>query len=228
MAPPTLHNVSWCCHFAGLPSTFGVWRLVQLRLQTPPPPERQGQLPSLLIYAYITSFTIHGEAHRFTQEVQRHMIANFSVLELHLNPNGHVFGALVFRLLGMSQAHTAMQRLKVILKRSAGKEECPLDCICEPLDWRSQTISLNALQVVEINHFQGEDCEIDFLNLVLKSAPVLKRIIVRLSHEVSSRDDDDDDGYKRIYNIVAAYSSVVCYVYLSSGLMHGSQNCPST
>jgi hypothetical protein len=63
-------------------------------------------------------FTIDDEAENFAQEIEKHMIAEFSVLELHLNSMGHVFGALAFRLLEMNQVCTAMQWLKVILKRS--------------------------------------------------------------------------------------------------------------
>lgn len=59
-----------------------------------------------------------GEAENFTQEIEKHMIADFAIFELHLNPRGHVFGALAFRLLGINQVSSAMQRLKVILTRS--------------------------------------------------------------------------------------------------------------
>ena len=52
------------------------------------------------------------------QEIEKHMIAEFSVLELHLIANGHVFGALMFHLLGVIRICRSMQRLKVILNRS--------------------------------------------------------------------------------------------------------------
>jgi hypothetical protein len=66
---------------------------------------------------------------------------------------------------------------------------------------------------VEINGFEGYDHEIDFLKLILKGAPMLKRMIVVLSHEVSS----PHDRCKQIHNIFGAYSSVECYLYLTSG-----------
>jgi hypothetical protein len=93
------------------------------------------------------------------------------------------------------------------------KEKCPLGCPCEPSNWRSQTISLNALEVVNISGFQGDDHEIDFLKLIFRFAPMLKRVTVELLDEVSSR----NDGCMEIYNIFRAYSSVKCYVYLGSG-----------
>jgi hypothetical protein len=54
-----------------------------------------------------------------TPEIEKHMVAEFSVLELHLKTNGHVFGAFAFHLLGMNRICSAMQRLKVVLQRSA-------------------------------------------------------------------------------------------------------------
>jgi hypothetical protein len=50
-------------------------------------------------------------------EIEKHMIAEFSILELHLTTEGHVFGAFVCHLLGMNRIRCAMQRLKVDLQR---------------------------------------------------------------------------------------------------------------
>ena len=104
------------------------------------------------------------------------------------------------------------------------KERCSPDCPCESSGWRVQTISLTALEEVEINGFEGDNHELDFLKLVLRCAPMLKRMIVKLSDKASA------SNYRRtkLYNIFRANSSVEFYVYLSSGLMHGSQNCLST
>lgn len=224
---PMVDKISWDCYLSWPQCfSFGVWRVMKMSLQKKA--ESHGQLH---IHASIRPATIYGgqqnfgEAENFTQEIQKHMIAEFAIFELHLNPRGHVFGALAFRLLGINQVSSAMQRLKVILTRSTIKEECPLDCPCEPWNWRSQSITFNALEEVEVSGFKGvDDHEIVFLNLIFKYAPMLQRITVILSHEVSSRNDECTE----IYNIFRAYSSVECYVYLSSGLIHGSQNCPST
>ena len=51
-------------------------------------------------------------------EIEKHMIAEFSVLELHLTANGHVFGALVFYLLTINRIASSMKRLKIVLLRS--------------------------------------------------------------------------------------------------------------
>ena len=88
------------------------------------------------------------------------------------------------------------------------KEECPFHCRCEPSNWRSQTISLSALEEVEINGVEGYDHEIDLLKLIFKCAPVLKKMTVKLSQEVSA----SNDGCAKIYNIFESYSSVQCNV----------------
>ncbi|XP_051201476.1 uncharacterized protein [Lolium perenne] len=158
---PMLEKLSWKCSYSFI--NFGPWRIAKLWLQKA---ERQGELPSLLIHARISSSIVHGEAENSTQEIEKHMLAKFSVLELHLRPKGHAFGAFMFHLLGMNRFFRATQRLKVVLQRSALKQECPLDCACDHPDWRSRTSSLTALEEVEISGFQGYDHEIDFLKLI--------------------------------------------------------------
>ncbi|KAF7098631.1 hypothetical protein CFC21_100356, partial [Triticum aestivum] len=182
---PMVEKVSWHCSWFVAPM-FGVWQLDSLELKTA---ERQGQLPSLHIHAsaYTSLFVIlHGGVGTFAQELEKHMIAKFSVLELHLTANGHVFGALVFHILGMNLIRCATQMLSVDLQTSEENEECTFDCPCEPTGWRSQMISLTALEEVEINGFGGDDHEIDFLKLIFKGAPMLKKVIVKLSDGASS------------------------------------------
>jgi hypothetical protein len=67
-----------------------------------------------------------------------------------------------------------------------------------------------ALEEVNIYGFQGEDHEYDLLKLILGSAPMLRRMTVKLSHELSSA---KDDPRTKIHDLVA-YSSVECLVYL--------------
>uniref|UniRef100_A0ACD6AEZ3 Uncharacterized protein n=4 Tax=Avena sativa TaxID=4498 RepID=A0ACD6AEZ3_AVESA len=218
---PSLEKLSWQWSYPFDVIKFGLWRTSKLRLQTA---ESQPELPSLHIHARVTSSVVHGEVENSMQEIEKHMIAKFSILELHLKTKGHVFGALVFHLLGMNRVFSRTRRLKVFLHRSMLKQECPQNCACDQPDWRSQTTSLTALEDVEIDGFEGYDHEIDFLKLIFKCAPMLKRMVVSLSHEVSSR----DDGCTQIHNIFRDYSSVECYLNLSTGLVHGGDDCPST
>jgi hypothetical protein len=72
---------------------------------------------------------------------------------------------------------------------------------------------LTSLEEVEITGFDGEDHEFDLLKLILRCAPILKRIILKLSQEAS----ESNDRCAKIYNILRVHSSVECSIYLSSG-----------
>lgn len=54
----------------------------------------------------------------FAQEIEKHLVADFSLLELRLLKAGRVFGALVFHLLGITRISRGIQRLKIVLERS--------------------------------------------------------------------------------------------------------------
>ena len=53
----------------------------------------------------------------FAMELEKHMIADFSGLEVHLSTVKHVFGAFLLRLLGMHRIRTATRSLKIVLQR---------------------------------------------------------------------------------------------------------------
>jgi hypothetical protein len=72
---------------------------------------------------------------------------------------------------------------------------------------------LAALEEVEISGFRGKRHDFDMLKVILRSAPMLKRMTMKLSQEASA----SNNGCTEVYNIFKAYSSVQCYVYLSSG-----------
>uniref|UniRef100_A0A453T715 F-box domain-containing protein n=3 Tax=Aegilops tauschii subsp. strangulata TaxID=200361 RepID=A0A453T715_AEGTS len=214
---PLVEKVSWHCCYSGSYIVFGLWGINKLQLQTA---ERQGQLSSLQIHAYADTSFLHAEAGNFAQEIEKHMVAAFSVLELHLTAKGHAFAGFVFHLLGMDRVGCGTQSLKVILRKSAMKGGCSPLCPCEFPNWKPQIICLAALEEVEFNGFEGEDHEFDLLKLILGCAPMLKRMIVKLSQETSA----SNDGCTKIYNIFEACSSVECDVYGNSGLMLGCFN----
>ena len=66
---------------------------------------------------------------------------------------------------------------------------CPANCPCETTNWRTQIISLTALEDLEIVGSEAEDHELDFLKLIFCSAPMLKTAIVKLSDQIQSSDD---------------------------------------
>ncbi|KAF7104674.1 hypothetical protein CFC21_105554 [Triticum aestivum] len=225
VSAPMLEKVSWHSWYLGDGSIvrFGRWSLQKLCLHTG---NTQGQLPSSLHISASASnsswFTSNED--NFAQEIEKHLVADFSLLELRLLKAGHVFGALVFHLLGITRISRGIQRLKIVLERSRLKGKCSSNCSCQPTNWRSQTISLTALEEVEINGFEGQEHEFDLLKLILKCAPVLKKMILQRSPEASS----NNSGSTKIYDICNTYSSVEFYVYESSRLMHGGLIYPLT
>ena len=69
-------------------------------------------------FAFQSWFTFSDEEANFEQEIEKHMVVDFSLLELDLKTDGHVFGALVFYLLQINQISSSLQKLKIILLRS--------------------------------------------------------------------------------------------------------------
>ena len=62
---------------------------------------------------------------------------------------------------------------------------------------------------MEFNGCEGVDHEFDLLKLILRCAPMLKRVNIKLSQEGSA--------IHKICNKFMAYSSVDSYIYLNSG-----------
>jgi hypothetical protein len=183
-------------------------------------------------------------------EIEKHMITDFSGLEVHLITTEHVFGAFLLRLLGMHRIRTATRSLKIVLQRfvvifstliyprdkkcsrhilelvkvsivdeasvtrccnSQMKDRCtPLvNCSCdERKDWRAQTISLANLEKVEIKQFNGQDHEFDFLKLIFRCAPMLRRVALELTKGFTP----DNDWCTEIHSIFMGYPSVECTV----------------
>lgn len=63
------------------------------------------------------------------------------------------------------------------------------------------------LEVVEIHGLQGQDDEVDFLELILRSAPVLRRLTMRIS------DSPSEDGQKKMCGIMKEYPDVEYHVH---------------
>ncbi|EEE53367.1 hypothetical protein OsJ_36405 [Oryza sativa Japonica Group] len=149
----------------------------------------------------------------FEQEIFRFQVTdNFSVLELDLKAQGHVYGAIVLHLLGIC---TSTQRLRVLLDEFLSQDSCFVSCRCDqPNNWRNQSISLTDLKEVEIRGFRGQNHEVDLLKVLLRCATVLERVTVRFSRKVTP----SDCRCRELSGILEAYPSVKCSVYyLQSG-----------
>ncbi|KAL6639333.1 hypothetical protein ACP70R_023063 [Stipagrostis hirtigluma subsp. patula] len=214
---PLVEELSWACLYPYFNVGFGqIWRLGKLILRTS---EAAGKM-QLAVNREKTNLKLRralslclgtgiilGDAERsFGQVISQTPVTNFSILNLEIKAGQHVYGAMVVHLLGLC---TSIQRLEVKLLEvqfETRSVNCPCD---QPNSWSSQTISLTNLKEVEINGFGGEVHEVDLLEVIFRSATVLKRVIVHLSSKVSA----SDSVYIKIHSILKAHPSVECKVY---------------
>ncbi|XBI43235.1 hypothetical protein VPH35_108030 [Triticum aestivum] len=93
-----------------------------------------------------------GAAMDFAPEMEKLPVANFTVLELHLNVMGHVLGGLLRHLFMTHHIQTATRRLKVFLW-DWSRATCPENCSCdEPENWRSQSILVPNGRHLRVQH----------------------------------------------------------------------------
>ncbi|XP_037433329.1 uncharacterized protein LOC119300491 [Triticum dicoccoides] len=246
---PTVKKVSLECYYTIETEEISCWGLSMMtlhtgtaetegqRLLTETGTEDDARLP--LSNVYVLSLHLSGSPGwtakpdaelEVAQKIEALLVTGFSVLELHFSttefhfgiPAKHAFGACVVRLLGMHRIRTATRKLRIVLLRSDVVKECPVNCRCDkPKNWRSKNISLINLEEVEIKGFEGEDHDFDFLKVIFRCAPMLKRMSVWMCDEVST----SNDRCLRSHDFFKAYPFVECNVYLSSGSKHHSQSC---
>ncbi|CAN6226137.1 unnamed protein product [Urochloa humidicola] len=209
MSAPMVENLSWKCWshgqfvFAAVATAVGIhgtWRLVRTQLRT----EGSGFILGLDIGRSYCMLQVRNLQEMFP-------FPKISVLELCLDTRGHVYGGVVLNLLGI---WNAIRTLKLVIDRDMLEEEvCLLDCPCDqPENWRSQNISLTALEVVEIKNFKGSGHEIDLLKLLFRCAPLTK-VTVKLASKVGP----NSRGCKDAYEIFEANPAAECYIYLNHG-----------
>ncbi|CAM0875725.1 unnamed protein product [Alopecurus aequalis] len=201
---PMLEDVSWDCR-SSYPN-IGVgqwWRVYNLNLWT----EKSARTLRLLIDAKTIPSTniVPPAARNFYQHIAP--LPAFSVLELYLLNGEHVFGPAVMNLL---EIRSTIRRLKVVIQHLVDEESCPPECPCDqPQNWRSQSVSLVALEQVEINGFNGTAHEINFLKLLFRCATLMKTMTMILSANVLGSGRE----WAEIYNIFKENPSVKCTVY---------------
>ncbi|XP_048527281.1 putative F-box/FBD/LRR-repeat protein At1g22000 [Triticum urartu] len=220
ISAPMLKKVEWFRSFREMNLLFGFWYLESTDMRTADSfgpgggdywrnEDSSAHHLCLLIVASEVDLAQEVE---FAQEMEKLLVIDFSVLDLTLLTRGHVFGALMWRLLGWHQICAATKRLLVHLSSwYPEREACPANCPCdEPKNWRCQSISLMCLEEVHIDGFTGDDHECDFLKLIFRSSPMLSKVSLKLELEFGG-------CTKKIYNTFLAYPDVEGYVYLVSG-----------
>ncbi|KAL6639335.1 hypothetical protein ACP70R_023065 [Stipagrostis hirtigluma subsp. patula] len=211
---PMVEELHWWCTVNSKSARFGVWWLRNLTLTAKPSRNTNLQLQHRPHVVHTLSLRIGipivrpsvDEAWNFGKEItSRIPVTKFQGLELEIETEGHVYGAMVLHLLGICNF---IQRLRLNLREV--RKGCSVNCPCNQLNnWKSQSISLTYLQEVEIHGFQGEDHEVDLLNVIFTSATMLERVAVHSSSKISPR----DNGCMEMYSISMAYPSVKCKFY---------------
>ncbi|CAN6175426.1 unnamed protein product [Urochloa humidicola] len=222
---PAVEDLTWKCESKVISYRFGViWRMWSLTFSfsTCLEPLGNTQLASdsdnvslqsqhrrvgVLSLNLETNVYSGDAAMTFEQEIYRFQVTDFSILELDLTQRGHVYGAIVLHLLGLS---TSIQRLKVTLDEYTRGDACYADCLCDqPNNWRSQSISLINLKEIEIRRCRGQDHEVDLLKVLLRCATGLERVTLRFSRKYPP----SDHGLTEIDGILKAYPYVKCNIY---------------
>ncbi|XBH59052.1 hypothetical protein VPH35_080364 [Triticum aestivum] len=209
---PMVEKFSWRCSYPKPMYRLGLWGLLEVGLNTTD--SLKGgcfELPNVYVLsvhmAAQGSYKFLNAEHTFAADIAKHMVTKFSGLDLHLRTIGHAFGAVVLRLIGMHQIRTAVRNLRIVLLKSeVTTTACQLSCLCHDpnKDWRTQNVWLADLESMAIEGIDGEDHELDYLNLILTCAPVLKRVTLRFADGVTPC----VDWCTKINNIFMSYPYV--------------------
>ncbi|TVU39213.1 hypothetical protein EJB05_12621, partial [Eragrostis curvula] len=192
---PLAKEVHWECWGLSDTGRFGVpWLLFCLTLK--PAKLTLGNNPgvlhtlSLSIRNYSSVSLDFGEEDKdFGRTISQIPITKFQVLELVIETDGHVYGAMVLYLLGMCTFITKLV-----------SNECPVNCPCdEPNNWRYQSISLVDLKEVEIHGFKGRGHEVDLLKAIVRGATMLERVAAYLSNPISPSKNGCMDSISKAY-----------------------------
>ncbi|XP_073355629.1 uncharacterized protein [Aegilops tauschii subsp. strangulata] len=119
---PFVEKVSWQRSYTRPALVFGCWLLRNLSIQTMPESRHgEGVMPCrahvLSVDMLCASQDQSSAWIDFAQEIGKLQVTDFSVVDLRLEANGHVYGAALLHLLQALPAHTISKLRKVTLLR---------------------------------------------------------------------------------------------------------------
>ncbi|KAL6659834.1 hypothetical protein ACP70R_002663 [Stipagrostis hirtigluma subsp. patula] len=192
----TYPSNSFCWHWHALaPSKLGHGNGVEHHTWT-------AQFFSCPISADTHRPNTHPPKRSFEQEIARLPVTKFPVLKLGLRTEGRGYGSILLHVL---------KDLKDIKKAPCGHtaKYSVYPIAYENDEPHNQGISLTALEEIELEGFDiANDDELELLNRLLTSAPMLK--IARI--QSSTRISRSDNTYRRLCSILLSNASVECFV----------------
>uniref|UniRef100_A0A0A9CYA2 FBD domain-containing protein n=1 Tax=Arundo donax TaxID=35708 RepID=A0A0A9CYA2_ARUDO len=138
------------------------------------------------------------------------------VLNLSVSNEGHAFGASLFHLLKMC---TGLRRLSLVLytcRNLEAQSACPSGCVCdEPINWKTEELTLNCLQEVVIVDLKGTNHEVAFIRRLLSWAMMLKNM--RITFDLSISESKARELRQMLSSFTRPDSHGEFYMYRNAG-----------
>ncbi|TVU40432.1 hypothetical protein EJB05_13897, partial [Eragrostis curvula] len=121
-----------------------------------------------------------GELQYLMEDITR--LPRVTFLKLVVLGKGHVFGASSFHVFRLC---TGIRKLSLVL-RDLEAHECPSGCPCDELaNWKTDELSLNCLDEVELINLKGAEYEVTFVKQLFSWATVLQKMQITFANLVS-------------------------------------------
>uniref|UniRef100_A0ACD5ULP2 Uncharacterized protein n=1 Tax=Avena sativa TaxID=4498 RepID=A0ACD5ULP2_AVESA len=112
----------------------------------------------------------------------------YTDLDLVVEPSRHMFGMSMFQLL---KRCIGIRMLHLKLSKRKGDTACSSSCIWDnPPGWKNQEIRLNTLHEILVSDFNDKSHEVDVVSFILKCAPSLQHVGIKVGHHVSRLSQD--------------------------------------
>ncbi|RLM97991.1 hypothetical protein C2845_PM06G10990 [Panicum miliaceum] len=204
------------CSISSCSVGLACWRLKSLDMAMESSSE-QGHVVDNLVHVLslvIIIFDGNPSVNRsFAEEIACLPVNNFSVLKLEVPQLERFTGPLVLHLLNTLNV---VQRLQLVLSRYTAS----LAGLLARIKVDDEDISFPELEEIEIEGFGVTPHQLHFLEVLFKSAPVLKIVRIKLSSGVSQ----SHPGYKELCGIFQANASVQSFV--NGSLQQCEDNLP--
>ncbi|KAM0854512.1 hypothetical protein ACQ4PT_050392 [Festuca glaucescens] len=116
ISAPMVEKVSWKRRYTTSAVMFGFWRLKCASLESGQELDTcDPRVHALCLHISCIVSGRLGSRPILAKEMEKLLITNFSVLDLRLCTCGHIFGALVLRILGMERIRAATEKLKIVI-----------------------------------------------------------------------------------------------------------------